>query len=164
MVGGLIRGKILLCGGGSIDQSDSCSTTDRCQVFDLQSYEWSETVSMLESRTYAQAVTLKNDTLFIIGGMDRDCLPRNSTEKLSRLMSSIRDVEVPLKVARHCAMLINATHVFVSGGLGGFGLYQRTLPRGNQGCTTCFQSESNLVEFCGVAGNGQTWKWSDKHF
>ena len=122
MVGVALKEEIYFCGGGtwpSTCQSiDRIRSTKTCQSFNLKEYTLTHLViSMTEERSFAQSVRFENETWFILGGEDSEGHASDTTEYMNADGTSFMNgARMPEHVTRHCAKMINSTHLFITGG------------------------------------------------
>ena len=82
---------------------------------------------MIETRLFASSALLKNGTFLVLGGLDGNEINSKSIEQLEYSSSQfLYGPEMPEAFAKHCATIINSTHVFMAGGL-----QRRASPRGS---------------------------------
>ena len=131
MVGTLLNDTIFICGGILFGKHQQQSkATENCYGFSYDSYEWTLTnISMLHSRAFAQSVVALNGTFFVTGGMDGNGNVLDTTEHLDKGTTAFAyGPEMPAHISQHCALLINETHMIMTGGVQS---RMRAIPNGN---------------------------------
>ena len=121
IVGTIIREELFICGGGvwpTKCHTEIIFSSSRCQSFNLKEYTLTTLdVAMTEERTFAQSMMFENDTWFIMGGQDSQGTPSDTTEYLDvNEMIFVSKIIMPENFARHCAKMINGSHLFTTGG------------------------------------------------
>ena len=121
MVAAVLKEVIYMCGGGQYFYNNGAQgflSTSRCQMFDMDHYEWIDlNISMRENRTFAQSMILGNNSWLIMGGEDSQGAISLSTEYLDiDAIGFPENIELPLQFSHHCAKIINASHLFTTGG------------------------------------------------
>ena len=121
MVGAVMDGKVVMCGGIIFGNKSSTMTTKSCHALVFQSYFWKQlNVAMISARSFAQSIVLENGTFFVMGGEAAEFGDIfYTTEFLDSITSEFfqNGIVMPERLTKHCASKINSSHLFLSGGL-----------------------------------------------
>jgi hypothetical protein len=103
------KGNPIVCGGRQNDvRSNKC--------YYLENNEWVSSASMNSVRVYAAAAQLKDGKLLVTGGYNGSGSYVNSAEMLTEEGWESNLPSLPVTIADHCMVALNATTVMVIGG------------------------------------------------
>ena len=122
MVGAIIQNELYVCGGGSqatYYNHQRFLSTSKCQSYDITTNLWTTLdIALITARTFAQSMLFENNTWFVLGGEDSYGVTLHTTEYLELGSSNFMNSNpTPTPFSKHCAKMINATHLFTTGGL-----------------------------------------------
>ena len=132
---GMFRGKeLLLCGKplAKLENFENVLTSNNCHGFNFETYSMVDrNISLNSDRIFSQSVMLENGTVFVMGGFNVGNYSSilKSTEYLNTNSSEfLMGPDMPDHAARHCAKLINSSHILTSGGIQELGPVAKGLP------------------------------------
>ena len=108
-VGGLINGKIIICGG----KNNEDVAQQECFVIG----EPQSSKNMLQKRAYASSVVLNNSTLWVVGGEDENYDDLSSTEMVTLDNPPAKGPDLPFTIRRHCMVYFNKSAIYIIGGM-----------------------------------------------
>ena len=121
IVGTLFNENIYFCGGGALPtlcDIEGYLSTSMCRSFSLKTYNlFTLNIVMKEERTFAQSMRFENNTWLIMGGEDSQGAISDTIEYLDvNGTNFIIGHKMPEYFSRHCAKMLNSSHLFTTGG------------------------------------------------